>query len=453
MCSSVDESPVPNVTIALPDGNCITATAITTFERIDGFGAQMLSRICALRTARLLRLPYVHRGFTHLGHTAEETARFSAEGRRIFIEGLESILDLNRMAAWTFNQTEANGWVHGRVERQFAWDPARGGGAQFPCRDVRADRMRVLPPDDLLSMALVPRSADIDEAMTHAGRLRQSKLAKGTDRSTPAPCSGNRSIGMVMAACAVELPLTAYEPLLPELRALYRESRPPRRRNDAFTVAVHVRRGDLRQGRGIKMAYFEQVAKRIVSRHTNAHLAAVPYAASSNDTFGGRHKTQVLPVHIKLFSTGNNASVWYHEFEWCTRAVNCELALDTPLEDTVRDMVEADVLVADSSGLSVFAALLNENEVHFPPKWNLEPPMRRWIVDADLLVEYLSPCRDANCNFDAKQFASSSKPPSPPNPPPPPHPPPRTHGHARARGQTRTGTRTAARATTRLQGV
>uniref|UniRef100_A0A7S2IZT8 Uncharacterized protein n=1 Tax=Haptolina brevifila TaxID=156173 RepID=A0A7S2IZT8_9EUKA len=371
--------------------------------------------MCALRTAQLLGVPFVYQRIRHMSlreecHPAKSSASLTAECMPS-IQQLERIFRFDQFAAWSLqapNETLHSHELRKRIDAWMAWDPRDGGDATQPCRPNKARPFESfkLPAETLFSRALLNKSQR-HQLMRAGIRLPDSN---GRDpHSKHTVCTGNHSVGGIIARCAGEMPLTAYEELMPALRAVYRENAPPAKTMPAFTIALHVRRGDVGSGRGIRIVYFQELAKRIAGRHTNAHLSSSAPDDGTRSTFGMRYHTRVLPVRIDLYSEGTNASAWYDEFAWCTTNVSCTLHLSTPLEATIRDMIAADVFVADTSSLSTLAALYNENEVHFPPRWTHEPALRRWNVDTDLLVAYLTPGRDFDKSLlDPLKFATGS---------------------------------------------
>lgn len=149
-----------------------------------------------------------------------------------------------------------------------------------------------------------------------------------------------------------QAPATYYR-ILPRLREKLRFSpRPP----DAgpLVVAVHVRRGDV-------------AANRNNDQFTdNARIvAAVKQLIGALDRLG-------LPRRIVIHSQGDPAA--FAEF----RDMGCELSLDAEALWTLRQLMEADVLVMSKSSFSFISALANVGVKLYEP-W-LQNPLPDWIV-------------------------------------------------------------------------
>jgi hypothetical protein len=160
-----------------------------------------------------------------------------------------------------------------------------------------------------------------------------------------------------------------WERALPRLRTKFRQNKQPQSR-DAFTIALHVRRGDVttddkkHAGRFTPNTAFIRTLESIMS-------------AVSTDVSGD--------VRIKLFSQGDPAI-----FADFARA-GCELHLDDSAIATHRQLVDADVLVMSISAFSYTAGVLNEGiTLYDPHKYR---PHQDWIV------------RAPDGSFDKKQFS------------------------------------------------
>jgi hypothetical protein len=149
----------------------------------------------------------------------------------------------------------------------------------------------------------------------------------------------------------------AWERALPLLRARFRQNKRPQM-TDAFTVALHVRRGDVtadNKGRRnfTPNATFLRTLEVIMDTVTR-------YAA-------GR-------TRIVLFSQGD--PVVFEEFE----RFGCELRLDEPALATHHALVASDVLIMSKGAFSYTAGVLNAGiTLYDPQKYR---PLQHWIVRA-----------------------------------------------------------------------
>lgn len=156
-----------------------------------------------------------------------------------------------------------------------------------------------------------------------------------------------------------------YEPLLPRFRAKFyqscqqqlaannqRDLNPPEAAQ--FTIAIHVRRGDVKsdnpEGRHTENQYYYQVLARLI-----------PYL-----------EKQGLQPKIQLYSQGEITD--FGELQ--------EFAIDYSLDEcpfsTFYQLATADILIMSKSSFSYSAALLSEGIVFYEPFWH--QPLSRWII-------------------------------------------------------------------------
>jgi hypothetical protein len=148
-----------------------------------------------------------------------------------------------------------------------------------------------------------------------------------------------------------------WERALPSLRSKFHKNKQPQPGN-AFTIALHVRRGDVTTD-----------DKKHASRFT-PNAAFIHTLECLKEAVAAR----VSDARILLFSQGDSAI-----FEEFARA-GCDLRLDCSAIATHRELVEADVLVMSKSAFSYTAGVLNEGiSLYDPHKYR---PLRDWIVRA-----------------------------------------------------------------------
>lgn len=165
----------------------------------------------------------------------------------------------------------------------------------------------------------------------------------------------------------------AYQRLMPKLRAKYyssdKSALPLFREEDAITVAVHVRRGDIAAGR----------------------RRYIPDAPILNTIAGLRSVIGSIgrKAHINIFSQGT--ADMFRPY----RDAGCHVHLDTDPFVSFHNLVTADVLVAAPSSFSHLAALLGDGAV-VKPTGNLSAS-GRWIgrsadgqLDRAKLVDFLA---------------------------------------------------------------
>lgn len=158
----------------------------------------------------------------------------------------------------------------------------------------------------------------------------------------------------------------AWERALPILRQKYRANKTALEAG-AFTVAVHVRRGDVSLE-----SYAGAFTHNAVFLRTLEGLTAIL-------------SKRVGDVRIRVFSQGD-ASMFED-----LRRFGCELRLDEPSLSTHRQLADADVLIMSKGAFSYTAGVLNEGiSIYDPQKYR---PLRDWIA------------RTPEGLFDAAQFS------------------------------------------------
>jgi hypothetical protein len=159
----------------------------------------------------------------------------------------------------------------------------------------------------------------------------------------------------------------AWEHALPLLRAKFRQNKPQVRR-EGFTIAVHVRRGDVALDNKRTAGKFTPDAVYIRTLESIMEIVA----------------TKIAGAKILIFSQGDPAI--FKDFE----RLGCELRLDEPAIDTHRQLVQSDVLVMSKGGFSYTAGVLNTGLVLYAPQKYRS--LEHWLV------------RAADGSFDAKRF-------------------------------------------------
>ncbi len=149
----------------------------------------------------------------------------------------------------------------------------------------------------------------------------------------------------------------AWERIRPLLRERFwqnKERHPAR----AFTIAMHVRRGDVTADNRARRSFTPNAA---FIRTLESILEAVSARVADD-------------VRIELFSQGDPAV-----FEDFAR-LGCALRLDEPALTTHRALVEADILITSKGAFSYTAGVLSEGiTLYDPQKYR---PLRDWIVRA-----------------------------------------------------------------------
>lgn len=149
----------------------------------------------------------------------------------------------------------------------------------------------------------------------------------------------------------------AWERVLPDLHAKYlRNNRP--RKSEAFTVAMHMRRGSISS------------ENKKVARNFTPDAVFVNTLASVLEIVS----TKVSELRVQLFSQGDPRD--FAEFA----RFGCELHIDESAIDTHAQLVEADVFVMSKGAYSYTAGVLNEGiTLYDPQKYR---PLKGWIVRA-----------------------------------------------------------------------
>jgi hypothetical protein len=147
----------------------------------------------------------------------------------------------------------------------------------------------------------------------------------------------------------------AWERALPTLKTRYRENKPTRQRHD-FTIAMHMRRGDVSRAN-------KKVAKNFTPDTVFLNTIEKIIRAV---------RKRFSDPRICLHSQGDLAS--FAAFE----RVGCDLHLNVPALETHAALVDADVLIMSKGAFSYTAGLLNEGvTLYDPQKYR---PLRHWIA-------------------------------------------------------------------------
>jgi hypothetical protein len=160
-----------------------------------------------------------------------------------------------------------------------------------------------------------------------------------------------------------------WERALPSLRSKYQQNKQPQSR-DPFTIALHVRRGDVTTN-----------DKKHAGRFT-PNAAFIRTLERLKEAVAAR----VSGARILLFSQGDSAI-----FEEFARA-GCDLRLDDSAIATHRQLAEADILVMSKSAFSYTAGVLSDGiALYDPHKYR---PLCDWILRApDGAFDKLQFCR------------------------------------------------------------
>ena len=136
--------------------------------------------------------------------------------------------------------------------------------------------------------------------------------------------------------------------------------------NDTFTIAIHVRRGDI-------STWKEQRKSSNIERW------------QSNDYFVNtltnviRQIQTKKPIRVYLFSQGEQTD--FPEFE---QFDNIQYCLDMGAQDSFLHMVYADVLISSRSSFSYKPALLNKGLKIVPPNfWHGYPKTDDWVIASE----------------------------------------------------------------------
>jgi len=165
------------------------------------------------------------------------------------------------------------------------------------------------------------------------------------------------------------------------LRAKFWQNKEPRGAG-AFTIAMHMRRGDV------------TADNKRVARNFTPNAAFIRTLESIHATISRRVAGD---VRIELFSQGDPAV-----FEDFVR-LGCTLRLDEPALATHRELVEADVLITSKGAFSYTAGVLNDGiTLYDPQKYR---PVRDWIVratDGSFDTSAFARCLDALLDRSAR---------------------------------------------------
>lgn len=147
----------------------------------------------------------------------------------------------------------------------------------------------------------------------------------------------------------------AWERVLPLLRRKFRLNK-PRKERGPFTIALHMRRGDV------------SPEDKKVARNFTPNLVFVNTLRHIKELVS----MKVRGARIVLFSQGTP------DMFRDLAAMGCELRLDEPALATHRQLVEADALVMSKGAFSYTAGVLNEGiTLYDPQKYR---PLEDWIV-------------------------------------------------------------------------
>lgn len=125
---------------------------------------------------------------------------------------------------------------------------------------------------------------------------------------------------------------------------------------NTLSVAVHIRRGDVGQGKNsLRFTPNSKILQTLKCLNEGA--------AQAN-----------AKLSIAVFSQGSEDD--FREFA----ELGCTLHLDTDALDTLRGLIESDILVMSKSSFSYVAALYNDGVVIYEPTFN--PPLDSWLIKA-----------------------------------------------------------------------
>lgn len=158
----------------------------------------------------------------------------------------------------------------------------------------------------------------------------------------------------------------AWERCLPLIRGRYRQNKPPRKPGP-FTVAMHMRRGDV-----------------TADKLTANNFTPTAVFVKTIEEIRRALKQRAPDARLLLFSQGDPSN-----FEELTR-LGCELHLNGSALDTHRQMIDADVLIMSKGAFSYTAGVLNEGIVLYDPQ--KYRALQDWMV------------RRADGGFDEAQF-------------------------------------------------
>lgn len=143
----------------------------------------------------------------------------------------------------------------------------------------------------------------------------------------------------------------------------------PQRAQEPFTIALHVRRGDVAPD----------------SKHSAPNYTPNATFLRTLDLIRNVVATRLPDTRVQLFSQGDPEA--FADFV----KAGCELRLDEPALDTHADLVTADVLITSKGAFSYTAGVLNEGIILYDPQ--KYRPLDDWIV------------RSGDGRFDGEAFA------------------------------------------------
>jgi hypothetical protein len=143
---------------------------------------------------------------------------------------------------------------------------------------------------------------------------------------------------------------------IPEFRRKYYLNRSPRR-NEQLTVAVHIRRGDVSADRGAHLF----TSTETILRTTNLVKSILD--------------THNLKYRIDVYSNGDSAEL----AEFCLYGAELFTNPEADAIWTMRELIEADVLIMAKGSFSYYAALISDGVIIFEPYGS---PLDNWIVRA-----------------------------------------------------------------------
>jgi hypothetical protein len=147
----------------------------------------------------------------------------------------------------------------------------------------------------------------------------------------------------------------AWEQVLPTIRRNYRANKGSPI-HDVFTIAVHIRRGDV------------SLENKKVARAFTPNTSFI----NTLETITQLLSDRVSEYRIRVFSQGDRGM--FAEFQ----RLGCEFCLDQPALWSHRELADANVLVMSQGSFSYTAAQLNEGIVLYDPQKYRQ--MRDWIV-------------------------------------------------------------------------
>jgi hypothetical protein len=152
-----------------------------------------------------------------------------------------------------------------------------------------------------------------------------------------------------------DLKISAYEKIRTELRRVYNPVTDTSKGDkDVFTIALHVRRGDVND---VQHAH----------RYTSNEILL-----KRIKTISSRYQKNNLSFRIYLYSTGKEEEFGTEIGGLVTFRLN-----QNPFQ-SFDELVQADVLVMAKSSFSYCAGILNEGDVFYEPFWH--KPLPDWLI-------------------------------------------------------------------------